>query len=201
MAVLAWSLALIIAVFPTLVIPAIFNVFHWSDAECFYPAGYIFYITFCQYLIPLFVINIIFYFTYKVIQGKLDFAIHIEGEKTADEKCANTNCGEISLTSSNIGIEESEQSCCKVPSNNSFANERRAVRVLAIVVIAYFVCWAPFIIMDNIFYYWPHLTRTTPHAVVNVVYWIGYINAACNPIIYTIFNYDFRNAFKKLFCR
>ncbi|VDQ11342.1 unnamed protein product [Trichobilharzia regenti] len=28
--------------------------------------------------------------------------------------------------------------------------------------------------------------------------WLGYVNSALNPVIYTIFNLEFRNAFKKL---
>ncbi len=30
------------------------------------------------------------------------------------------------------------------------------------------------------------------------IYWLCYFNSACNPIIYGIFNQDFREAFKKL---
>lgn len=31
--------------------------------------------------------------------------------------------------------------------------------------------------------------------------WLGYINSFMNPIIYTIFNAEFRRAFKKILCR
>ena len=34
--------------------------------------------------------------------------------------------------------------------------------------------------------------------IVTVVWWLAYSNSACNPIIYTVFNRDFNNAFRKI---
>lgn len=31
--------------------------------------------------------------------------------------------------------------------------------------------------------------------LIAIVWWMTYLNSACNPIIYTIFNQDFRDAF------
>jgi len=33
---------------------------------------------------------------------------------------------------------------------------------------------------------------------VNAIVWLGYVNSTLNPIIYTVFNVDFRRAFKHL---
>ena len=30
--------------------------------------------------------------------------------------------------------------------------------------------------------------------------WLGYVNSALNPVIYTLFNHEFRKAFKKMLC-
>uniref|UniRef100_A0A1A9WGP1 G-protein coupled receptors family 1 profile domain-containing protein n=1 Tax=Glossina brevipalpis TaxID=37001 RepID=A0A1A9WGP1_9MUSC len=38
---------------------------------------------------------------------------------------------------------------------------------------------------------------STPRIVVGILFWIGYLNSALNPIIYAYFNRDFRAAFKK----
>jgi len=40
-----------------------------------------------------------------------------------------------------------------------------------------------------------------PEPVFAVIFWLGYCNSALNPIIYTVFNRDFRRAFQKLLSR
>jgi len=39
-----------------------------------------------------------------------------------------------------------------------------------------------------------------PAMLFAVFFWLGYCNSALNPIIYTIFNRDFRRAFHKMLC-
>ncbi|KAM9221538.1 D(4) dopamine receptor [Dugong dugon] len=74
--------------------------------------------------------------------------------------------------------------------------ERKAMRVLPVVVGAFVVCWTPFFVV--------HITRAlcpacaVPARVVSAVTWLGYVNSALNPIIYTVFNAEFRNVFRKV---
>lgn len=40
-----------------------------------------------------------------------------------------------------------------------------------------------------------------PPPIFTFAFWLGYCNSAINPIIYTVFNRDFRKAFRKILFR
>lgn len=75
--------------------------------------------------------------------------------------------------------------------------EKRFTFVLAVVMGGFVLCWFPFF-----FTYSLHAVCrekcTIPDTLFNLFFWIGYCNSCLNPIIYTIFNRDFRRAFKKI---
>ncbi|XP_028839318.1 alpha-2Db adrenergic receptor [Denticeps clupeoides] len=77
--------------------------------------------------------------------------------------------------------------------------EKRFTFVLAVVMGVFVLCWFPFF-----FTYSLHAvcrkSCKIPDALFNLFFWIGYCNSSVNPIIYTIFNRDFRKAFKKIMC-
>uniref|UniRef100_A0A663ECC7 Alpha-2B adrenergic receptor n=1 Tax=Aquila chrysaetos chrysaetos TaxID=223781 RepID=A0A663ECC7_AQUCH len=45
------------------------------------------------------------------------------------------------------------------------------------------------------------LSPEEPPTVFQFFFWIGYCNSSLNPVIYTVFNQDFRKAFRRLLCR
>uniref|UniRef100_G3P2H9 Dopamine receptor D4a n=1 Tax=Gasterosteus aculeatus TaxID=69293 RepID=G3P2H9_GASAC len=79
------------------------------------------------------------------------------------------------------------------------SRERKAMKVLPVVVGAFLFCWTPFFVL--------HTMRArcqdchVPPALMSVVTWLGYVNSALNPVIYTVFNTEFRKFFKNFLHR
>ncbi|KAJ9583414.1 hypothetical protein L9F63_022244, partial [Diploptera punctata] len=74
--------------------------------------------------------------------------------------------------------------------------ERKAAKTLAIITGAFVVCWLPFFIMAL-------LMPLCEACVINdymqsFFLWLGYFNSTLNPVIYTIFSPEFRQAFKRI---
>uniref|UniRef100_A0A8B9F9K1 Dopamine receptor D2 n=1 Tax=Amazona collaria TaxID=241587 RepID=A0A8B9F9K1_9PSIT len=73
--------------------------------------------------------------------------------------------------------------------------EKRATKMLAIVLGVFIICWLPFFITHILNM---HCDCNIPPAMYSVFTWLGYVNSAVNPIIYTTFNIEFRKAFLKI---
>lgn len=82
----------------------------------------------------------------------------------------------------------------------SQAREKRFTFVLAVVMGVFVVCWFPFFFSYSLY----GVCRercAIPEPLFKFFFWIGYCNSSLNPVIYTIFNQDFRRAFQKILCK
>ncbi|XP_026881864.1 5-hydroxytryptamine receptor 1B [Electrophorus electricus] len=117
-----------------------------------------------------------------------------------------------STTSLNYGTNETSSCDAVVSANNqvkvtvsdallekkriSAARERKATKTLGIILGAYIICWLPFFIYTLLV---PICTTCTFYPeLFDIFTWLGYLNSLINPIIYTMSNEDFKQAFHKL---
>uniref|UniRef100_A0A914DTV0 G-protein coupled receptors family 1 profile domain-containing protein n=1 Tax=Acrobeloides nanus TaxID=290746 RepID=A0A914DTV0_9BILA len=80
------------------------------------------------------------------------------------------------------------------PVKSSISDQKARV-TLGIIMGTFLICWLPFFVVNI----WRSLN---PHFfsqhVFQLVTWLGYANSTANPIIYGIFNRDFRRAFSRI---
>ncbi|CAH1259185.1 ADRA2A [Branchiostoma lanceolatum] len=90
------------------------------------------------------------------------------------------------------------------PGNRSriaHVRERRFTVLLGVILGAFILCWLPFFLTLFLQAVCTTCRDNIPLLLFKFFFWIGYLNSAANPIIYTVFNRDFRRAFKRLLCR
>uniref|UniRef100_A0A8C4K718 C5a anaphylatoxin chemotactic receptor 1 n=1 Tax=Dromaius novaehollandiae TaxID=8790 RepID=A0A8C4K718_DRONO len=80
-----------------------------------------------------------------------------------------------------------------------FARSQKAIKLILVVIVSFFVCWLPYHIVGLI------LASTLPHTSLfkgaleadPIVAGIAYINSCLNPIIYVIMGQDFKDKFQR----
>ncbi|XP_063784057.1 alpha-2Db adrenergic receptor-like [Pseudophryne corroboree] len=78
--------------------------------------------------------------------------------------------------------------------------EKRLTFVLAVVIGGFVICWFPFFFTYSLESVCKGRCGISD-ALFNFFFWIGYCNSSLNPVIYTVFNRDFRKAFRRLLVR
>ncbi|XP_066457513.1 alpha-2A adrenergic receptor [Eleutherodactylus coqui] len=78
--------------------------------------------------------------------------------------------------------------------------EKRFTFVLAVVIGVFVVCWFPFFFTYSLIAICSK-SCNVPETLFKFFFWFGYCNSSLNPVIYTIFNHDFRRSFKKILCK
>lgn len=94
----------------------------------------------------------------------------------------------------------------KVPGQRSAANEQQAdkskkkvLRMLLVVVIVFAVCWLPIYISQFIYFY---VDPCVPVPLWYTGFFLGHANSAISPILYVLFNENYRKGFRDLLlCR
>lgn len=117
---------------------------------------------------------------------------------TVTPSTVSTTTTTTTTTVTNPSSSHSTSSSKKTRETIESKRERKAAKTLAIITGAFVACWLPFFLVA--------LLRATceacepPELIASVFLWLGYFNSTLNPVIYTVFSPEFRQAFKRILC-
>ncbi|XP_056303192.1 5-hydroxytryptamine receptor 2C [Danio aesculapii] len=81
--------------------------------------------------------------------------------------------------------------------NRALENERRASKVLGVVFFLFLIMWCPFFITNVLNAICRDNCSEYVHKLLNIFVWVGYVSSGVNPLIYTLFNKTYRQAFAR----
>ncbi|XP_078086710.1 5-hydroxytryptamine receptor 1E [Mustelus asterias] len=182
---------------------------------------YTIYSTFGAFYVPLTLILILYYRIYhaaKNLYQKRGSSRHFSGRSSDSQistymsyKLTNTFCvSDLPSSEPALKFQNDHVTVRNPPLENglggtcerqqiSSSRERKAARILGLILGAFIICWLPFFIKELLVGL--HLWTASP-LVGDCLTWLGYVNSLINPLLYTSFNEDFKLTFRKLIrCR
>lgn len=82
-------------------------------------------------------------------------------------------------------------------SMQNLSNEQRASKVLGIVFMLFVFMWCPFFITNVTSALCERCDVKLVERLLDIFVWVGYISSGVNPLVYTLFNKTFREAFTR----
>ncbi|XP_032882272.1 5-hydroxytryptamine receptor 1E [Amblyraja radiata] len=147
-------------------------------------AIYTIYSTFGAFYAPLGLILILYYRIYRAVRT-------LHRRRASSCKLAHTSCpSEAPQPGSQLGREKGvgEQLV-------SMGRERRAAKVLGLILGVFVLCWLPFFVKELLA--GMQVWAASP-TMGDLLTWLGYLNSLVNPLLYTSFNQDFATAFRRM---
>nr|XP_003700734.2 PREDICTED: cholecystokinin receptor type A-like isoform X1 [Megachile rotundata] len=118
-----------------------------------------------------------------------------------------SNC--LSRNTEDNSVREKQNSTCPfsrqhvIRSNymgKSIEAKKKVIRMLFVIVLEFFICWAPLHVINTWYLFAPQLVYSIVGSTgISLVQLLAYVSSCCNPITYCFMNRKFRQAFLSLF--
>ncbi|KAK7130576.1 hypothetical protein R3I94_015899 [Phoxinus phoxinus] len=157
------------------------------------------------FFVPLVIMVVCYYLTLRDLQKhSSSFPLESKGHST----CASAKTRDTSLLNSASSTKKSTFSISKrlfrAPLGQgkkgmmqNIKNEQRASKVLGIVFFLFLVMWTPFFITNVLIAICQDDCSEVLYKLINFFVWVGYVSSGVNPLIYTLFNKTYRQAFAR----
>ncbi|KAK7144050.1 hypothetical protein R3I93_015031 [Phoxinus phoxinus] len=157
------------------------------------------------FFVPLVIMVVCYYLTLRDLQKhSSSFPLESKGHST----CASAKTRDTSRLNSASFTKKSTFSISKrlfrAPLGQgkkgmmqNIKNEQRASKVLGIVFFLFLVMWTPFFITNVLIAICQDDCSEVLYKLINFFVWVGYVSSGVNPLIYTLFNKTYRQAFAR----
>ncbi|XP_006822832.2 octopamine receptor-like [Saccoglossus kowalevskii] len=176
--------------------------------------GYVIYSAMGSFYVPFIVMAVVYFRIYKAARLRIrkrrpastaTFTSQPTNFKQSSSSDSNLQDGSnrmgtpsVTMTA-NSSVKDMIDQMREEKTRISVSRERKAARTLGIIMGSFVLCWLPFFIMYIIMPFCGSSCGMNKY-VEAFITWIGYANSCGNPVIYTIFNREFRTAFTRMLC-
>ncbi|XDV39393.1 hypothetical protein PO909_008644, partial [Leuciscus waleckii] len=153
------------------------------------------------FFVPLVIMVVCYYLTLRDLQKhSSSFPLESKSHST----CSSAKITNTSLLNSESSSKKSTFRVFRAPRKQSnqgmmqkIKNEQRASKVLGIVFFLFLVMWTPFFITNVLIAICRDDCSEVLYKLINFFVWVGYVSSGVNPLIYTLFNKTYRQAFAR----
>jgi 5-hydroxytryptamine receptor 1 len=127
---------------------------------------------------------------------------YVPNKKKKSLATANTNLDSKQQEVNTVLIRNQTQKSKNSMTTSSQSKEKKVTKTLAIVIGCFLTFWFPFFVNNLVTGFCMKFelscNQNLQSKLTTLFTWLGYMNSCLNPIIYTIFNIEFRKAFVKI---
>ncbi|KAL0162021.1 hypothetical protein M9458_041417, partial [Cirrhinus mrigala] len=149
------------------------------------------------FFVPLIIMVVCYYLTLRDLQKhSTSFPQESKSQHSSERISDSSLLNSISsINKSTFPSKKGSQRQGRRGMMQALKNERRASKVLGIVFFLFLIMWCPFFITNVLIAICQDNCSEHLYNLIHFFVWVGYVSSGVNPLIYTLFNETYRQAF------